>query len=372
MNGPTERSVSSVCSVGTKQEVKMTKKIILFVLLSFSICLMGESIRPVLDDVGFCWQKEQVNRLLDHLKSLETEKVEMPQLIAGISPHDDYLYAGRIYYPLFSRVKTREVVIFGVTHGTVRKRIGDPREKLIFDEYEYWTGPFGNVSISGLREFLKGKLDKNYILVDNVAHQWEHSIEAEIPFLQYFNRDIKITPIMVTGMDFDTMERLSEMLATQIVEYIKANNLELGKDIFFLISADANHYGKDFDNLFFGEGLAAHQKGTEHDKEIAEACLSGSMTVDKIRDLTQRLWGKTYADYKDTYWCGKYSIPFGMLTVLKTVEKVKAGKELNGKILRYSDTYTEGVLPLKKPGYGITAPFSLKHWVGFFSAGFFL
>jgi hypothetical protein len=45
---------------------------------------------------------------------------------------------------------------------------------------------------------------------------------------------------------------------------------------------------------------------------------------------------------------------------------------LSGKLLRYSDTYSDGVLPLKEAGIGITAPFSLKHWVGFFSAGFSL
>ena len=48
-------------------------------------------------------------------------------LVAGISPHDDYLYAGRVYYPLFKNLRTREAVIFGVTHGTVRKEIGDPQ-----------------------------------------------------------------------------------------------------------------------------------------------------------------------------------------------------------------------------------------------------
>jgi len=35
--------------------------------------------------------------------------------------------------------------------------------------------------------------------------------------------------------------------------YIRANKLQLGRDIVFLISADANHYGRDFDNIPFGE-----------------------------------------------------------------------------------------------------------------------
>ncbi|MCX6581593.1 MAG: AmmeMemoRadiSam system protein B [Candidatus Aminicenantes bacterium] len=347
------------------------KKLMIAILLGFVLSLSAEEIRPPLDDVGFCWQKDQINRLMDHLKSIETETFDLPRLVAGISAHDDYLYAGRIYYSLFSRIKTREVVVFGVTHGTVRKAIGDPQEKLIFDGFSYWIGPFKNVGVSKLREYLEVNLDKGIYQVNNEAHKLEHSIEAMIPFLQYFNPDIVITPIMVTGMDFDAMDRLSDVLAGHLAAYIKKNNLEVGKDIFFLISADANHYGKDFQNTVFGEDEQAHERGVAHDREIAESCLSGVMGKEKIKDLTGRLWGATYKDFKDTVWCGKYSIPFGMLTIMKTLDSLEKGKQLKGKILRYSDTYTEGVLPLKKPGFGITAPFSLKHWVGFFSAGFY-
>ena len=87
--------------------------------------------------------------------------------------------------------------------------------------------------------------------------------------------------------------------------------------------------------------------------------------------LTRELWGGTYLDYGNTYWCGKYDIPFGLLAISKTMQKT-TGHSLKGQIFRYSDTYSEGVLPLKKAGFGITAPFSLKHWVGFFSAGLYL
>jgi len=308
-------------------------------------CLCAEELRPVRDDVGFCWEKKQVDRLLDYLKSSaqgqEKTNSDLPALIAGISPHDDYLYAGRVYYPLFKNVKTKEVVIFGVTHGTVRKAINDPQNVLIFDDYKYWRGPYSNVEVSGLREFLKNNLDPKFYMVNNEAHRLEHSIEASIPFLQHFNRE-------------------------------KQDNLKLGEDIFFLVSSDANHYGKDFDNIVFGEDERAHQLGTGSDKRVANAFLSGKISKAKIAELTAKLWGKTHADYGDRVWCGKFSIPFGMLTLRKVVQHSQAGVSLMGKVLIYSDTYSEGVLPLKKPGYGITAPFSLKHWVGFLSAAFYL
>jgi AmmeMemoRadiSam system protein B len=276
-----------------------------------------------------------------------------------------------VYYPLFKKLQTKEVVIFGVTHGTVRKEIGDPQNILILDEYSSWSGLGREVAISPLREWLKKHLPKEDYAVNNRAHALEHSIEAMVPFLQYFNPAIKITPIMVTAMPFERMENLSERLASILADYMKENNLLPGKDIFFLISADANHYGQDFNNIPFGDDEKAHQLGTAQDERFAQAAFSGPLNEKKIQDLTQELWGATYKDYRNTYWCGKYDIPFGLLTIVKTMEKA-TGRQLQGKIYRYSDSYSEGVIPLKKAGFGITAPFSLKHWVGYLSAGFYL
>jgi hypothetical protein len=117
--------------------------------------------------------------------------------------------------------------------------------------------------------------------------------------------------------------------------------------------------------------VKAHRLGTEQDRRFAQTAFAGTLNENKIRNLTQELWGTTYKDYRNTYWCGKYDIPFGLLTIAKTMQKA-VGRGLEGKVFRYSDTYSEGVIPLKKAGLGITAPFSLKHWVGFFSAGFYL
>ena len=347
------------------------KKLIFMVLVSWALSSHGQEVRPVRDDVGFCWQRPQMQRLMTLLAAKGHPDFAAQDLVAGISPHDDYLYAGRVYYPLFRKLRTREAVIFGVTHGAVRKEIGDPRGILLLDEFRSWSGLGGDVPISPLREWLKSHLDKEDYAVSNRAHSLEHSIEALVPFLQYDNPGIRITPIMVTAMPFERMELLSERLADAIAGYMRANRLLAGRDIFFLISADANHYGRDFDNVPYGEDEKAHAQGTGRDRGIARAAVDGELDGQKVRKLTQELWGATYLDPRDTYWCGKYDIPFGLLAIGKTVRKA-TGRNLKGRLLRYSDTYSEGVLPLRKAGFGITAPYSLKHWVGFFSAGFFL
>lgn len=344
---------------------------LVFLMVNVAILPGSKGTRPIRDDVGFCWNMQSMDRLMEYLSANVGKKVLPANIVAGISPHDDYLYAGKVYYPLFNQIKAKEVVIFGVTHGSVRKSIGDPQDKIIFDNYPFWRGPYGKIEISPLRASLKRELDPQYSLVSNEAHRLEHSIEAVLPFLQYFNRRIKITPLMITGMDFQTMERVSDLLARPIAEYIEKKDLEIGRDIFFLISADANHYGEDFNNTPFGLDERAHETATGLDQKIGQSFLSGCITREKIKGLTGELWGKTYRDYKDTVWCGKYSIPFGLLTILKVTGKIAPEMKLTGDILMYSDTYTGGVLPLKKLGCGITAPFSLKHWVGFLSAAFY-
>ena len=342
----------------------MMKSISVFAFLLFFPVSMGfsQEIREIKDDIGYCWSLAQMDRIIEYVRE-DTIASEGTQFIAGISPHDDYLYAARVYYPLFRRIKTKEVVIFGVTHATVRKEIGDPQNVLIFDDYSGWRGIRKPIRVSGLREYIIKNLDTTYYRISNRAHELEHSIEGMLPFLEYFNPDVRITPIMVTAMPFSRADEVSSALADVILGYIKVNNIRLGDDIFFLISADANHYGKDFNNIPFGVDSTAHRTGVNNDVRLIKEVLISEITDKKIDFFMQEM--------KNVVWCGKYSIPMGLLTTKKVAEHM--GKmEIWGELLRYSDTYSEGVLPIHDHGMGITAPFSLKHWVGFFSAGYYM
>ena len=328
-----------------------------FLLLQATTC--AQSIRPVHDDVGFCWDATQMKRLVEHLENAETDKKLIPDIVAAVVPHDDYLYSARVAYPLFKSLRAGEVVVFGVTHASVRKEIGDHSNILILDNYQSWIGPYGSVKISRLRDFLLHRLDSSIVRVDSRAHALEHSIEAVIPFMQHFNPELKITPIMVTAMSLGRLDTLSGILADALAEYAAENRLLAGRDIAFVISSDANHYGTDFNNAPLGLDARAHQAGTENDRRIIGASLTGPINREKIVRFTEAM--------ESVSWCGKYSVPFGLFTVQKLVHTLTA-RNLVGTLLRYSDTYSDGVLPLTKTGMGITAPFSLKHWVGFFSA----
>jgi MEMO1 family protein len=343
----------------------MQRILVMFLLLmTLQLLSVAQSRRPVRDDVGFCWEYGQMQRLVSSLDSIERDPVFDGTIIAGVSPHDDFLYASRVYYPLHRVIRAKEAVIFGVTHGTVRKEIGDPRNIVMLDSFPVWTGLKTDLRISPLREELRAKLPPEFFRTDNRAHTLEHSIEALVPFLQYYNPDIRITPIMVTAMPFGRMDTVSDTLSAILTGYIRRNGLTPGKDIVILCSSDANHYGADFSNTPFGEsGAEAHRMGTEQDVRVATECLTGDLEPAKIRTLTERL--------ASILWCGKYSVPMGLLTAQKTVESV-LHRKLTGTLLRYSDTMSEGVIPLKGTSMGTTAPFSFRHWVGFCSIGYTL
>jgi hypothetical protein len=160
-------------------------------------------------------------------------------------------------------------------------------------------------------------------------------------------------------------------LADVVAGYMKEKGLKAGRDIAFLISSDGNHYGVDFNNSPFGECEQAWLKARALDQRLIRDYLTGVMEKGKVEGLTKELWGKTYLDYRNTYWCGKYSVPFGLLAIQKILS-LTAKAKISGMLFRYSDTYSEGVLPLNKTGMGITAPFSLRHWVSWCSIGYYL
>ncbi len=337
---------------------QMRRLIILFLVIFEAV---SQNLRPIRDDVGYCWNFNSMGKLIDYLQTIDSLNVESG-FVAAISPHDDYLYAAPVYFPVMKNIKVDEIIIFGVTHSSVRKSLNNIRGKIILDDYSSWQGLVSEVGISPLREFIKSKLDTSFYTVSNQAHMLEHSIESQIPFLNFYNQSLKITPIMVTEMDFNTMKDIAAKLGNVISEYIKYNNLKLGENIIVLISSDANHYGTDFNNIPYGEDDSAHIKAIDEDMKIIRNYLEGKLEEKKVKNFVNEM--------KNVVWCGKYSIPFGLLTLDSIIKKVYA-KPLVGKLIRYSDTYSDGVLPLKKLGIGTTAPFSLKHWVGFFSMVFY-
>jgi len=165
------------------------------------------------------------------------------------------------------------------------------------------------------------------------------------------------------------MQMMTKALAAVVAGYVKEHHLSLGKDLAIFVSSDANHYGADFGNTPFGDDSSAHERGTGLDREIISVSLSNSVDVEHVRRFTEYTWGAQFTEPGKSVWCGKFSVPFGELFVSSLMEMTTGGT-VAAVPLAYSDTWTEGVLQVKGTHMGTTAPFSLKHWVGWCSIGF--
>ena len=342
------------------------------VVISQAALLRAQTLRPIRDSVGFCWNAHEMTAFMKYLDAHAGPDSPTPgQLVAAISVHDDYLYAGKVYHPLYRKIHAKEVVIFGVTHGSVTKELGPLSNVMILDDFDAWRGPYRDVEISPLRAIIRNQLPAEYILNCNRAHELEHSIEALIPFLQYYNRDVRITPIMVTRMPLERMRDVSQRLADILAGYLSKNHLEPGRDIFFLMSNDADHYGPDFNNSPFGTDERAHTLATENDRRIIASYLTGNIRQSNISGLTTEIWPDSTSKKPIPVWCGRYPITLGLLTVLNLMNRLDRGT-LRGSLLKYSDTFTEGVLPVKGTSMGVTAVFSYQHWCAWFTEGYYL
>jgi AmmeMemoRadiSam system protein A len=67
-----------------------------------------------------------------------------------------------------------------------------------------------------------------------VAHLSEHSIEVQLPFLQYFKPDIKLVPIVLAYATGDTYKEIGK----EIARAVKA----LGRKVVIIASSDMTHY----------------------------------------------------------------------------------------------------------------------------------
>ena len=204
-------------------------------------------------------------------------------------------------------------------------------------------------------------------------HSVEHSLEALIPFLQYFNDDIEIVPILVPYMNFDKMNEIAEPLAKFLSEKMKKENLRLGKEIAIVISTDAVHYG---DEDWGGSNYAPY--GTDsmglvnakyHEMGIITNCLLDEVSPEKIQKfINYTVQEDNYKEYKWT-WCGRYSVPFGLLFSYELNKELK-GKELFGDFIEYSSSIENPTLDVKDLNMGTTAPANDHHWVGYAAVGY--
>lgn len=292
----------------------------------------ASEIRMPADTVGYAAVPAQIEAVIALADSLEADHYaenakQFPLMgerrIAGaIAPHDDYLYAGRVYVHALREIRTPLVVLFGVCHAARRRGL---QGKLIFDSFDAWKGPYGDCVVSPLREEIVDALPPGMVLVSNEMHAGEHSLEAFIPFLQHYNQDVRILPVLVTRLGGSLFAEASALFADVLHKITDGHGMELGRDYTILISADCVHYGDDRwggrNYAPFGVEREGYEEGVAQDLSIARTCLAQPLSGECIARFRERVERDDLEwPYKVT-WCGVYSIPFGLSVLLGVAER---------------------------------------------------
>lgn len=334
----------------------------------------GDLVRGQLDTVGFVVDADQARDVVETAVRLEggSEGLAGSPLAGGVCPHDDHLYAGRVYVHLTERIEAPRIVLIGVFHRARRFGITD---RVVFDSFEAWHGPWGPVAVDPLREELIEALDPSSYTVSDAMHCSEHSLEALLPFLQGDRRDVRIVPILVPYMDWDRIDTLTTEMAAVLAASMERHGWRLGRDLAIVVSSDAVHYGDDFDHAPFGTDVSGYQQAVARDRELARDYLEGPLIAGRLAGLLGELVAAEDVRKYRIPWCGRFSVPFGLELLRKTAEATGAGVP-EGALLRYGTSLSEPELPVsgatRAAGLGYTAPSNLHHWVGYAAVGYSL
>jgi len=153
---------------------------------------------------------------------------EDSKLVGIIIPHAGYQYSGQAAAWAFSEAakygQKDTIVIIGPNH----RGLGSP---IAISNVEKWSTPLGETEVdSGLVKEIVRK--SAFVEMDDSGHAMEHSIEIQLPFIQYLYGGTKIVPIISYVQDFETSVRLGKTLADTIKD----------RKILIIASSDMTHY----------------------------------------------------------------------------------------------------------------------------------
>lgn len=208
-------------------------------------------------------------------------------VLAIISPHAGYVYSGKVAASAFNQIDPdkdyENIFVIASSHRVAFKGAS------IYNQGDYIT-PFGKVKVN--RELANKLIAENDIFVYHAeAHSNEHSLEVQLPFLQYkMNKEFQIIPIVTGTQSLGDVEKIAKVLSP----YLNNKNL-------FIISSDFSHYPR-------------YEDAIKVDKITADAILSNSV-IRLIDAINQN--GSAGVENLATSLCGWPAV----LTLLNITQK---------------------------------------------------
>jgi hypothetical protein len=227
---------------------------------------------------------------------------EGKNILGVIAPHAGYAYSGACAAYSYKEIAESALfdvfVLLGLSHSGYGSCIS----------LEEWETPLGIVKCD--RDFGKALMENTGLRQNEEAHSQEHSIEVQLPFLQFVSKgSVKVLPIIVSG------DVPYGKLAENIAKTIKESN----KRACLIASSDFTHYGLNYGYLPFRANV----------KENMYALDNGAISHIKRLNAAKFL---DYAERTGATICGK-------LPIAVMVEACRLLKGEHAELLKY---YTSG------------------------------
>ena len=171
-------------------------------------------------------------------KSAEGRRRGPLKFKAAVVPHAGYMYSGWVAAKVYSMLDAKNPVNF-IILGPNHYMLGS---KYALMKRGLWKTPLGGVTV---HESMADKLLSKCELLENdvIPHQNEHSIEVQLPLLQYvFGDDFKFVPISIVGNVVDG----TLLDGCRIIGKAVADSVKSSKEKWLVVaSSDFSHYVPD-------------------------------------------------------------------------------------------------------------------------------
>ncbi|NQU79666.1 AmmeMemoRadiSam system protein B [Candidatus Woesearchaeota archaeon] len=157
-----------------------------------------------------------------------------------VVPHAGYVFSGACaawaYKSLAEARRAETYIVLGVNHSGPQTCSSD----------EDWETPLGIVKCD--TELVK-EMEKDGLVVDNKAHCTEHSIEVQLPFLQYIDEESRIVAVMIADSEY-----------AKWASMIRKSAENLGRKVVVVCSSDFTHYGSGYGYVPFERDVKNNMK----------------------------------------------------------------------------------------------------------------
>ncbi len=237
------------------------------------------------------------------------EKNDKEKNIKGVVvPHAGLIFSGSIaahsYKEIFENGFADTFIILGPNHTGIGSGVS-------MMEKGSWITPLGKTKIN---EKLSEKIHFGIIDNDKTAHLQEHSIEVQLPFIQYLSQDkeTSFVPISMSMQDKDTNKEVGKIIADAVKK--------TGEKVIIIASSDFSHVGFNYMSMP-PSGINVDDYAKKQDKKAIDEILK--LDPEKLVEVVLK---------ENISMCG-----YGPVSVMLHASKINGAKK--AELLKYGTSY---------------------------------